>query len=144
MSIIVEFFIAPDDHAAASVVDEGPDGVFPTMTCGNFLADIAVTDWESILLGTDADGASSGGPRVVAMPDLDSILQVFALSPQLQTALADIDRDAVDTVAHQWIAEYGQKYLGFEPDKASEILWELTAMARSANTQKQSLYCWIG
>ncbi|WP_157968457.1 hypothetical protein [Streptomyces geranii] len=35
MSIVIQFFIAPDDTSAAGIVDSGPDGVFGLLTCDN-------------------------------------------------------------------------------------------------------------
>jgi hypothetical protein len=42
MSIIIEFFTAPDDTAAAGIVDRGPIGAFDSRSCGNFDATGAV------------------------------------------------------------------------------------------------------
>jgi hypothetical protein len=36
VSIIVKFFIAPDDTSAAGIVDRGPTGLFDSLTGGNF------------------------------------------------------------------------------------------------------------
>jgi hypothetical protein len=41
MSIIIEFFTAPDDTAAAGIVDR-PTGAFDSRSCGNFDATEAV------------------------------------------------------------------------------------------------------
>src|SRR5512135_1542237 len=46
MSGIVEFFIAPDDDAASTVVSHGPDGD-EVARYGNFSPGIAMGEWES-------------------------------------------------------------------------------------------------
>ena len=144
MSIIVEYFIAPDDATAADVLVGGPEDVFPTMSCGNFFADAAAAEWEAILLGRVAgEFEAAGGPRVVAEAGSDSLAMVFAVSSRLQTALGGANRDALTAVARRWIQEYGGNYPSFEPDTACEILWELADLARSANDQRQVLYCWM-
>ncbi|MEV8547544.1 hypothetical protein [Streptomyces sp. NPDC051572] len=50
MGTIIKFFVAPD-HDAAAVVEVGPDGVFESLTFGNFDAEEALIEWESIVTG---------------------------------------------------------------------------------------------
>jgi hypothetical protein len=44
VSIVVKFFMAPDRGAASAVVEGGPDGVFESLTFGNFDAGEALLE----------------------------------------------------------------------------------------------------
>ncbi|HEX4790453.1 MAG TPA: hypothetical protein VH372_18455 [Actinospica sp.] len=139
MSIIVEYFTAPDDAAAADVLYGGPESVYPTLSCGNFLADIAMTEWEVLLLGR----LGAAPPRVVAGHEPSGIARVFAASAALQTALAAAGREALERLARHWLEEYADDVSGMAPDTARELLWELAELAREAKALRQALYCWM-
>ena len=55
MSRIVEFFIAPDDDAAATAVGHGPDGD-EVAQYGNFSPGIAMDEWMSAFGIVGGDG----------------------------------------------------------------------------------------
>lgn len=142
VSIIIEYFAADDDAAAAAVLDGGPGDDFETMSCGNFLADFATAEWESVLLGrTVAEHEDADPSRVVIDDGPESYRRVFALSPELQAALAGARPDRLAGVAERWVDEYGGD--GVRADTACEILRELSDLARSASSRGQSLYCWM-
>lgn len=144
MSIIIEYFTAPDDASAAAVLEGGPEAVFETMTCGNFLADLAMADWEILLADQSPRDQEQGErPRVVVDDGPRSSTQIFAASPELQAALAGADRERLATIAHEWARQYSEDYGDFEPDTACEIFYELADLARSANAQQHTLYCWM-
>lgn len=146
VSIIIKYFTAPDDASAAKALHGGPDeSVFETMGCGNFLADSAMTEWETLLTGrSPEEHENAEWPRVVADDGPDSGIQVFAASPELQNALAAANRETLAEVAQQWADQYSEDYGGtFEPDTAAEILYELSELSRSANSRKHTLYCWM-
>jgi hypothetical protein len=68
MSIIIEFFTAPDDTAAAGIADRGPTGAFDSLACGNFDATEAVIEWESIFTGQSFETlVSADEPRGVTL-----------------------------------------------------------------------------
>lgn len=70
MSIIIKFFVAPDHDAAAAVVEVGPDDFFESLTFGNFDAEEALIEWESIFTGQTFEGlVAADVPEVVADPD---------------------------------------------------------------------------
>ncbi|WP_370088398.1 hypothetical protein [Streptacidiphilus sp. MAP12-16] len=54
MSIVIKFFVAPDAEAAAAVAEGGPDGVFESLTFGNFDVEEALIEWEGIFTGRPA------------------------------------------------------------------------------------------
>lgn len=145
MSIIINYFTAPDDANAAEVLDDGPEAFFETMICGNFLADLAMADWEILLTGrSPEDYEQAEWPRIVNDDEPRSSKQIFAASPELQAALAAADRERLTEAAHQWARQYSEDYGGdFKPDTVCEIFYELSDLARSANAQKHTLYCWM-
>jgi len=144
VSIIVEYFTAPDDAAAAGVLHGGPDSVFPTLSCGNFPADAAMTEWESLLLGRrGAAHDAAPRPREVGPRTPSGPARVFAASAGLQRALAEAGREALAALARNWVEEYAEDLGGMGADVAGEILWDLADLARSATALRQALYCWM-
>ncbi|WP_241672312.1 hypothetical protein [Streptomyces sp. IB2014 016-6] len=84
MSIIVKFFVAPDDTSAGLALRTGPGRAFES---GNFDPEEAVVEWECLLPGGSAkELVEAGEPRIVAGQDNDGCL-VFAISPPMTTAL---------------------------------------------------------
>lgn len=147
MSIIVEFFAAADDASAAEVLYGGPEvSGYETVSCGNFIASFAMTEWESLLTHrSPEDHENAEDPRIVAAdgdPD-DPTVSVFAASPFLQNALASADEERLTEVAHVWAAQYSEEWGLFEPDTAARILFELADLARSANAERHTVYCWM-
>ncbi|MFE3286760.1 hypothetical protein ACFXJJ_27140, partial [Streptomyces sp. NPDC059233] len=80
MSIVITFFVAPDAEAAAAVAEGGPDGVFESVTFGNFDVEEALIEWEGIFTGrsfeevldddateTVVDPDDGEGPHVLAV-----------------------------------------------------------------------------
>ncbi|MFG2866715.1 hypothetical protein [Streptomyces sp. NPDC048338] len=89
MSIIVKFFVAPDDTSASLALQSGPGRAFESLSFGNFDPEEAVVEWECLLTGgTFEELVEAGEPRIVAGQGSDRCV-VFALSPRLSTALAD-------------------------------------------------------
>ncbi len=95
MSRIAEFFVAPDDGAAATALGHGPDGD-EVAQYGNFSPSIAMGEWE-IAFGI----VHGDGPRT-------------------------LDGEEID------------------PEFASDILGEMTSLARTATKRGHRLYCWEG
>ncbi|MFB0619519.1 hypothetical protein [Streptomyces sp. AGS-58] len=68
MSIVIKFFVAPDAEAAAAVAEGGPDGVFESLTFGNFDVE-AVRPGRAASQGTGLRAGPAG--RVTAEELLD-------------------------------------------------------------------------
>jgi hypothetical protein len=138
VSTIVEFFAAPDDQAAATIVEGGPDGTFETLTAGNFDAMTAIEEWDRILTGRgDEELENDDVPRIVA----GDTPFVVAASAALQRALATSGRDELAATARQWIEE--EDLDGYDPDLFTDILTRLASLAGTADRDGHSLYCWI-
>jgi|EndMetStandDraft_8_1072994.scaffolds.fasta_scaffold174705_2 hypothetical protein len=144
MSIIIEFFTAPDDTAAAGIVDRGPTGAFGSLSCGNFDATEAVIEWESIFTGQSFETlVSADEPRMVVDPDEGDGPLVFVASGALQGALADAAPARLAEVGELWIAERAEDGEVFDPEMVGELLGDLADLARTARERGHSLYCWM-
>ena len=143
MSIIVDFFTAPDDNAAAGVVDGGPAGRFETVKYGNFIPDLALMEWEAVFSGGSLEGALAGGaPRIVAGRGQGSVAAVIAFPAGLAAALAAADEPWLAEAAARWAqlrAENGEE---LDPLLAGEILSEVAGLASSAAERGHQVYFW--
>jgi len=140
MSSIIRFFVAPDDEAAATVVDGGPEGTFESVTYGNFDADLALLEWDSLLTGRAFDDlllASAAG----VITDEDDGALIVAASVELQQALGSATEADLARIAGRWSDERAAEGDPVDPDLAREIL---TDLARLAQTPDHRLYCWVG
>jgi len=103
-----------------------------------------MADWEILLTGrSPEDHEQAEWPRIVIDDEPRSSTQIFAASRELRAALAAADRERLTEAAHQWGRQYSEDYGDFEPDTACEIFYELSDLARSADAQKHTLYCWM-
>ncbi|MEW2624741.1 hypothetical protein [Streptomyces sp. NPDC048106] len=143
MSIIVEFFAAPDDASAALVLQTGPRRAFESLSFGNFDPEEAVVEWECLLAGGSfEDLVEAGKPRLVAGHDDDGCV-VLAVSPRLSAALAEAEWSELKDVAVSWTAQRAEDGEVIDTENASVILGELAALVRSARHQGQGVYCWV-
>jgi hypothetical protein len=142
VSIIIEFFVAPDDAAAAGVLDAGPEGVFESVPFGNFVAATAVIEWESVLTGRSlADLVALGMPRIVADAGDGSLCLVFAVSSALRVELATADDARLDGVASEWVRRDADNGGAFDPEMARLILEDVADLARLAAQEGHEVYC---
>jgi hypothetical protein len=139
MSSIIRFFVAPDDEAAEAQVDGGPDAEHESVTFGNFDADLALLEWDSLLTGRSFDDALAASASAV-IADEDDGAQVVAASLELQAALSRASAAELERVARQWAADRAAEGEPIDPELATEILG---AVGRLARTEEQRLYCWI-
>ncbi|XUL86384.1 hypothetical protein ACQ86D_06475 [Streptomyces galilaeus] len=108
MSIIIRFFLAPDRAAAAVVVEGGPDGVFELLTYGNFDAEEALAEWESIFTGRSFEElVAADEPEVVADPGDGEGPVILAASRVLQDALAAADEHRLVEVSQRVCCRFG-------------------------------------
>ncbi|MCF3133640.1 hypothetical protein [Streptomyces olivochromogenes] len=143
MSIIVEFFVAPDDASAALALQTGPRRVFESLSFGNFDAEDAVVEWECLLAGGSFEELfEADEPRFVAGQDDDGCV-VFAISPRLSAALADAERSELKDAAVSWAAQRAEDGEVIDTEIAEAILSDLAALVGSARRQGQGVYCWV-
>lgn len=135
MSRIVEFFVAPDDGAAATAVGHGPDGD-EVAQYGNFSPSIAMGEWE-IAFGI----VHGDGPRTLAQ---DSGRFITVASASLQAALAAATQEQLTEAAVRWAELRADDGEEIDPEFASDILSEMASLARTATKRGHRLYCWEG
>ncbi|MFE2417344.1 hypothetical protein [Streptomyces hokutonensis] len=145
MSTIVKFFAASGHEAAAAVVNGGPDGVsFESLSYGNFDAEEALLEWESVFTGRSFDVlVAAGQPEVVADPGDGEGPILFAASHALQDALAAADPYRLVEVGRLWVEERAASGDVFDQEIATGILSDLARLARGLRGQDQRLYCWL-
>jgi hypothetical protein len=139
MSSIIRFFVAPDDEAAEAQVDGGPDASHESVTFGNFDADLALLEWDSLLTGRSFDDALAASASSVITDEDDGAL-IVAASVELQQALSRASAAELERVARQWAGDRAAEGEPIDPELATEILG---AVGRLARTEEQRLYCWI-
>lgn len=141
MSSIIKFFVAPDNAAAASVVESGPGPGFESVTYGNFDVWSTLEEWESLLMDRDLDELiAGGGPDVVSGDDTPLVLLV---PPDLTKALADAGGETLGRTAERWIELRSEEGEAIDDDLAHGLVGEVAALAANAARTKSSLYCWI-
>ncbi|MFE3152231.1 hypothetical protein ACFXJ6_37240 [Streptomyces sp. NPDC059218] len=143
MSIIVEFFAAPDDASAALALQAGPQRAFESLSFGNFDPEEALVEWECLLAGGSFEELiEADEPRLVAGLDDDGCV-VFAISPRLTTAFAEAEQSELKDVAVAWSLQRAEDGEVIDTEIAEVILSDLAALGRSARRQGQNIYCWV-
>jgi hypothetical protein len=136
VSNIVEFFIAPDDQAASTVLDRGPEGTFETFECGNFDAITAIEEWDRLLTGRSTEELERDDvPRIIA----GESPFIMVASAALQHALINAKPEDLLATAVRWIDE--EELHGYEPELFADILSELATLADTASQEGHTLYC---
>jgi hypothetical protein len=144
VSIVIKFFVAPGHEAAAATAERGPDGVFESLTFGNFDVEEALIEWESIFTGRSFEElVDDDVPETVADPDDSGGPLVFCVSGTLQDALATAGEHRLPEVSRLWVAERAEDGEAFDPEIAVWILSGLADLARAAGQRDEGLYCWV-
>ncbi|MFJ4122296.1 hypothetical protein OG336_32650 [[Kitasatospora] papulosa] len=143
MSIIVKFFVAPDDTSASLALESGPERAFESLSFGNFDPEEAVVEWECLLAdGSFEELVEAGEPRIIAGLDDDGCV-VFAISPRLSSALAEATHSRLSDVAASWTQLRAEDGEVIDTEIADVIVGDLAALVTSARRQNQSVYCWV-
>ncbi|MFI6946444.1 hypothetical protein [Streptomyces sp. NPDC050422] len=143
MSIIAEFFAAPDDASAALILQTGPQRAFESLSFGNFDPEEAVVEWQCLLAGGSFEELlEAGEPRPVAGQGDDGCV-VFAISPRLSAALAEAERSEWEDAAGAWALQRAEEGEVVDKEIACVILGDLAALVRNARHQGQNVYCWV-
>jgi hypothetical protein len=143
VSIIVKFFVAPDDTSAGLALRTGPGRAFESLSFGNFDPEEAVVEWECLLAGGSSEELfEAGEPRIVAGQDNDGCV-VFAMSPRLSAALADAEQSRLRDVAAAWAQLRAEDGEAIDTEIADAIVSDLAGLVSSARRQNQSVYCWV-
>lgn len=143
MSTLITFFVAPDDAAAALVLQTGPGRAFEAVSVGTFDPEEAVVEWEGLLVGSSFEGlVEAGEPRIVAGQD-DGGCVVFALSPGLSAALADAGPSGLRDIAASWVRLRAADGEIIDSEVADQLMGDLAALVSGARRQGRGVYCWV-
>ncbi|MFE1877500.1 hypothetical protein ACFW9N_42785 [Streptomyces sp. NPDC059496] len=143
MSTVITFFVAPDDTAAALVLQTGPGRACESVSFGNFDPEEAVVEWEGLLAGGGFEElVEAGEPRIVAGQD-DGGRVVFALSPVLSAALADAEPSQLHDIAASWVRLRAADGEVIDTEIADQIVGDLAALVSDARRQGRGVYCWV-
>jgi hypothetical protein len=139
LSIIVKFFVAPDDTSASLALRTGPGRAFESLSFGNFDPEEAVVEWECLLAGASfEDLVEAGESRIVAGQDDDGCV-VFAISPRLSAALADAAHSRLSDVAASWARLRAEDGEVIDAEIADVVVSDLAALVSNARRQNPRL-----
>lgn len=141
MGMFNTYFIAPDDAAAAAVVDDGPTGVHApvveavgaTVEAGTLLALLSGETYDSI---TDDPSWS----RLVSSPDHESAW-VISMPDTFTEALAASSEDRLAEVATPW-SETAEFWGNGDAVQLLSMLQEWRVLAQTARDRGEHMYCW--
>jgi hypothetical protein len=138
VSLLIEYFAAANDRAAAAFVDKGPgdDGVSaPDLDPAVILANL-----ESLLTEVDED-VILDNPRLAELVADDGDLSVYTVTDELRDALATSDSDQLAEAAEQLVEM--EELDGADPETILAVLEDLADLARRAHGDNQRLYGWV-
>ncbi len=140
----MEFFAAPDDTAAASVLRTGTVRGFASFTVGNLDPEEALVAWECLLTGGGfEDPVGAGEPRVVAEADHGEHV-VLALSPRLAAALTGTEHSRLCEVAVAWAGQRAAEGAIIDADVARAIVGDPAVLVAGAERRDEGVYCRAG
>ncbi|GLY49209.1 hypothetical protein [Lentzea sp. NBRC 102530] len=139
MGVLYDYFTAPSDDEAATVVLGGPVRRFPTVETKSLDPAVVMGQLEELLTGRPYDDICDdpGWGDDVAMEHGGDVL-VLTVTDGLRDGLADAGD--LDGVAVRWAGI--EELEGFDPMVLAEILKDLKTLAVQAKESGQRLYCW--
>ncbi|SIO29480.1 hypothetical protein [Agromyces cerinus] len=148
MGILFDYFTAPDDAGAASVLEHGPLGpgaepVFPTVSTKGIDPTVGLGTAAALLTGRTfdeilADTAKSGP----IADDGDGSIFVVEVDAVVSDAIADADETRLREVAVPWAQS--EEFDGrADPADLAEFLIAIRSIALTARSDQAGLYCWI-
>ncbi len=141
MGMLVEYFAARSDQAAAATIGAGP-GAAGIEVLDEWTIDptVQLANLEEALTGRDWAQVAADGDGIVASQDGGEQL-VFRLSDPLMTALIDAGPGRLAQVAESW-ARAEEFYGQGDPDMLLEFLTALHGLAAQAWSRDDQVYCW--
>jgi hypothetical protein len=143
MGVICDYFAAPSDDLAASVIEDGPTDRFPTVEAKGIDPAVLMGRLQGLLshrrfrlrraadpMGDPLGSRDDGAPVVVPM------------SEAWLTTLASASDSAAGPAATEWAKaeEFGGSVDGSDLEP---LVADLIALAREARARGDRAYCWI-
>jgi hypothetical protein len=152
VAVLFDYFVAPSDAVAATVVDRigGPGSsahpaapaAFPTVRAPGVDPVVLTGRLEELLTGRTFEEIlddPTSGP--VAARD-GGARAVVRLTTSLAEALARADESRLEAVAPAW--SRSREFWGRgDPVALADLLRSLAAVARKAVDEEQAIYCWV-
>jgi hypothetical protein len=147
MGVLFDYFSAPSDEAAATVINRGPSvsskdtpslPAFDTLQTTGIEPVVMLGKLEALLTGREYRDVRHG--RAVSVED-DGERAVMALTDSISAALADTDDERLVAVAVPWSKI--EEFRGADPKELASWLSELAALSRRARARSERLYCWM-
>ncbi|MEU0879053.1 hypothetical protein ABZ345_10680 [Lentzea sp. NPDC005914] len=141
MGVLFDYFAAPSDEVAASVIDGGPAAHgFTTVPAKGLDPAVVLGKLEELLTGRAfdevvVDPRAGGGVAV----EHGGELMVLTVTDELRDGLAAAD--GLGEVAVRWagIEELG----GSDAEVLEDVLGQLKELAATAVEKDERLYCWV-
>ena len=135
------YFLAPDDAAAAALIDSGPNGdscqvndVDPAVALGTLESLLTAVEYD------DLDDDERRGGLIASAEGYERL--VLSVTDGLRDALAMADEPRVDDVSTAWVATEELELAGAASGDMANVIRELAALSRHAKESGQHLYCW--
>lgn len=140
---ITDYFIAPDDAAAAAIIERHgpvPAGV-PAVESKGLDPAVNMGTLEAFLTGRDYDEVVELPRHAEAVSDTSEIPVIVTVTDTLRDALASADDRQITAAAARWAET--EELAGSDPEGLADFIRELAALARQAG-DTQRLYCFWG
>lgn len=142
MGVINTYFSAPDDAAAADVVDDGPaatrspavDAVDASVQAATLLALLTGDPVERIT-------SDSSWARLVSAPDHEAAW-VVSMPQAFADTLAKSSDERLQVVVGPW-SQTEEFWGAGDPEQLLTVLHALRDLARTARERGEQLYCWM-
>lgn len=140
MGLLTDYFIAPDDAAAAGAVSRGPSALFPTVEGNGLEPTVHLGTLEEILTGRTFEEVLDDARDPVAHQDDYSVL-VVPVSVLLLDALLGSSPEALSVAATSW--SQTEELAGSDPEPLAAFLADLAELTRKARSTNSGIYCWV-
>jgi hypothetical protein len=150
VGLLCDYFLAPDDEAAAQTADwtGGPGDPppssdrLPTVSFKSMEPVVSMSTLENLFTGTPVDDLiTAAAVRDVAMRD-EGELMVFRISDTLKEELAKAPASRLSEVGKAWAATEEFSWID-DARYVTEALTALAELARQDTAGTQHLYCWV-
>ena len=141
MSVLSDYFSAPSDEAAASVVaDLLSDTGYDVLEMNNLFPDYHLLPVEVFLTGRSTEAVKDGPRHCKLLASVDDYqVVVVTVSDELTASLAAASSEQLAEAAESW-AQF-EDFRGSDTSGLAGFLGDLASLARRATARNEHLYC---